>query len=362
MAVILNIFYFVAILGILVFIHELGHLLAAKAFGVYCKEFAIGMGPKVFSIKKDHWETTYSIRLLPLGGFVSMAGEPGEGDMGVPFERTISGIKPVKRLVVMIAGVTMNLILAVILFFGLTYSVGVVELPAPIIDTVIADTPADKAGLIAGDEIVDIIFFDGSSMKPKDFNQVTQGITTYGNRPLTLEVLRSGERLELELTPEKDGDRYVIGVYPVQGELRKVGFLEAIPIAFAQVWEVIAALGFLLARLFRGVGTEAVGGPIKIFEVTSEVSVYGWTYFVSLLANLSVNLAVINMIPIPVMDGGRSVLIIIEMIIGRPLPEKFENGIMLVGLFLMLLLFVFIMGKDIVGLFNFIKLGTPGTL
>lgn len=354
MGIILNIFYFVAILGILVFIHELGHLLAAKAFGVYCKEFAIGMGPKVFSIKKDHWETTYSIRLLPLGGFVSMAGEPGEGDMGVTMDRTINGIKPWKRLIVMVAGVTMNLILALVLFFGLTLSLGVAYQPLPIISEVIAGSPAEEAGLLAGDEIIKLTFSDHTDMHIKNFGQITQGITTYGNREVVITYVRDGESHKTILTPQKDGDRYIMGVYPVASEVRQVSFFEAIPLAFAQVWEVIAAMLFLLTRLFRGIGTDAVGGPIKIFEVTSEVSVYGWSYFVVLLANLSVNLAVINMVPIPVMDGGRSVLILIEMIIGRPLPEKFENFIMMIGLFLMLLLFVFIMGKDIMGLFNMI--------
>lgn len=354
MSILLNIFYFIAILGILVFIHELGHLLAAKAFGVYCKEFAIGMGPKVFSLKKDHWETTYSIRLLPFGGFVSMAGEPGEGDMDVPFERTINGIKPWKRLVVILAGVTMNLILAVILLFGLTASLGSVDLPEPIIKEVIEDTPADQAGLQNGDIITKLVFFDNSQIEPKNFNQITQAISTYGSRELTIEYVRDGVQGETKLTPDKDGDRYVIGVYPVPGALRKVSILEAIPLAFAQVWEITTSLFFLLARLVKGIGTDAVGGPIAIYEVTSQVSNFGLPFFIELLANLSVNLAIINLVPIPVLDGGRAVLIVIEMIIGRPLPEQFENVIMSIGLLLMLLLFVFIMGKDIIGLFNLI--------
>ena len=354
MGIILNIFYFVAVLGILVFIHELGHLLAAKAFGVYCKEFAIGMGPKVFSLKKPHWETTYSIRLLPLGGFVSMAGEPGEGDMEVSFERTINGIKPWKRLIVILAGVTLNIILAVVLLFGLTVSLGTVDLPAPIIQEVIADTPAETAGLMAGDEITKLTFFDGTSIVPKSFNQVSQSITTYGDRSVTMTILRNGELVTTQLMPEKDGDRYVIGVYPVRGAIRQVGVLEAIPLAFASVFEIGASIFYLLARLVRGIGMDAMGGPIKIYEVTSNVSIYGWPFFVELLANLSVNLAVINLVPIPVLDGGRAVLIFIEMIIGRPLPEKFEQSIMLIGVFLMFALFIFIMGKDIMGLFNII--------
>lgn len=352
MDIILNLIYFIVILGILVFIHELGHLLAAKAFGVYCQEFAIGMGPKVFSLKKDHWETTYSIRLLPLGGFVSMAGEPNEGDMGVPFERTINGIKPWKRLIVILAGVMMNLILAVILLFGLTATLGTVDMPLPIINEVIEGTPADKAGLQANDTITRLEFFDNTDLKPKNFNEITQAITTYGSRSVKVTFVRNGETLETELTPDKDGDRYVIGVYPVPGEIRKVGILEAIPLAFAQVWQITTALFFLLARLVKGIGTDAVGGPIAIYQVTSNVSVYGWPFFVELLANLSVNLAIINLVPIPVLDGGRAVLIFIEMIIGRPIPEKFENVIMTLGVLLMLALFVYIMGKDIIGLFN----------
>lgn len=352
MDIILNIFYFIAILGILVFIHELGHLLAAKAFGVYCKEFAIGMGPQVFAIKRPNWETTYSIRLLPLGGFVSMAGEPGEGDMDVAFERTMNGIKPWKRLVVILAGVSMNMILAVILLFGLTATLGTVDLPAPIIKEVIDGTPAQKAGLAADDEITKLSFYDGTSITPKSFNQITQSITMYGAHSVEITYLRDGSLHTTTLTPEKSEDRYVIGVYPVPGEIRKVGILEAIPLAFASVGEIVMSLFYLLARLVRGIGTDAVGGPIAIYEVTSNVSTYGWPFFVELLANLSVNLAVINLVPIPILDGGRAVLIFIEMIIGRPLPEKFEEVIMSIGVILMLFLFIFIMGKDIMKLFG----------
>lgn len=353
MDIILSVLYFVVVLGILVFIHELGHLIAAKTFGVYCKEFAIGMGPKVYSIKKDHWETTYSIRLLPLGGFVSMAGEPGEGDMDVPFERTVPGIARWKRLIVMLAGVTMNIALAYLIFFGMTLHYGAVDSPKPIIQEVIKDSPAEAAGMLAYDEIIELTFYDGTSMRPKNFDLLTQAISTYGKKSIDFTVLRDGNEVTLSITPEKiDDGRYIIGVYPVRGELRQVAFFEAINIAHQQVLTIITALVFLIPRLFRGIGTEAVGGPIEIFRATSEIAVYGLPYFFLLLANLSVNLAVLNLLPIPVLDGGRALLTVFEMIIRRPIPEKIENFVMLIGVLLMGFIFVFIMSKDIIKLFN----------
>ena len=348
MGMLLNVFYFVAVLGIIVFIHELGHLWAAKAFGVYCNEFAIGMGPTVFKMKKPHWETTYSIRLFPLGGFVSMAGEPGEGDMGVTVERTIGGIAPWKRLIVMLAGIAMNFVLAFVIFTGFFAAYGTTDTPLPIVRDVVEGGPADRAGLMANDLITKITFFDGGYKVPKDFNDITLPIMTYGDRELIFEVNRSGEVLDVKITPEKSGDRWVIGVYSMPGEHRSVSFFESISLSFAEIGTTVSSLVFLLQRLVRGIGTDAVGGPIQIFQVTSQIGTNGFPFFLILVASLSINVAVINAVPIPVFDGGRVLLTLIEMITGKPINEKVENFAMMIGLAFMIVLFVLIMFNDII--------------
>lgn len=350
---ILNILVFALVLGIIVLIHELGHLLAAKAFGVYCHEFSIGMGPAIASFKKDHWETTYSIRALPLGGYVAMAGEdvPPEmmGGVEVPKDRTLDGIKAWKRLIVMLAGIFMNLVLAFVLFWGLISSQGIVQSPEPIIQEVSLASPAEEAGLQAGDRIVKMTFYDGKTLKPETFDDVLMGLSTYEHRSLELDIDRDGEALTIEITPEysEEHERYLIGIVAPMGQVEKVSFFAAAPYAIGQIGMIIQQFFFIITRLFRGIGLNNVGGPIGIYEVTSQVRVHGFIFFINLVALLSVNLAVVNLLPIPVMDGGRALLTLIEMIRGRPLDKKVENFIMNIGLILILALFIFIMYNDI---------------
>lgn len=350
MSVLFNLLIFVLVLGIIVLIHELGHLLAAKYFGIYCHEFAIGMGPVLFKLKKPNWETTYSIRLLPIGGFVAMAGEdePLE-DVEVPEERTLPGVKAWKRLIVMLAGVAMNIILAFVIFWGLTANLGVVDIPDAQVATVQENSPAEEAGLLAGDNIVKINFHDGSSLEPKDFNDIFIALSTYGEYGFELEIDRADESFTTKIEPEwyDQEERYLLGITAPQAEHREVGFFASIPLAIYEIKDVVVQFFFIITRLFRGIGLDAIGGPIGIYEITSQVQTQGFVFFLNLVALLSVNLAIVNLIPIPVMDGGRALLTGIEIIIGRPINKKLENAIMMIGVALILALFVFIMANDI---------------
>ena len=361
MNIIFNLIIFSLVLGIIVLIHELGHLLAAKKFGVYCHEFAIGMGPVILKLKKPEWETTYSIRLFPIGGFVAMAGEdePRE-DVEVPFERTLPGVKAWKRLIIMLAGIFMNMLLAFLIFWGMTSSLGIVDVPSAEIASIQENSAAQEAGLMVNDRINKFIFHDGSQLIAEDFNDIFIALATYGEYGFDVEVERNGSLETFRVDPKFDAaeDRYLIGIGAPQAVHRNVGFLAAIPLAFAQIKDVIVQFFFIITRLFRGIGLDAIGGPIGIFEVTSQVQaigsealIDGFIFFLNLVALLSVNLGVVNLIPIPVMDGGRAVLTLIEMALGRPLNKKLANAIMMVGLLIMVALFVFIMGNDIRKLF-----------
>lgn len=355
MSFFVSILMFAIVLSILVFVHELGHLMAAKYFNVYCSEFAIGMGPTVFKLKKPNWETTYSIRALPLGGFVAMAGEPGEEAIeNLPIERTMLGIARWKRIIIMLAGIFMNLVLAVVIYTGLFAANGVVEPAKPIVATVVEGSPADHAGFQAGDHITKLEFEDGTVIIPKVFMDMQTAVQTYQGRPLTVTVDRSGTQQIMTLSPQKDpaSGAYLIGVSALAGEHRQVGIFEAFRLSFVEINATVSQMVFLLTRAVRGIGVDNLGGPIAIFGVTSQIQTYGAIFFFNIVAMLSVNLAVVNLLPIPIMDGGRVVLTLIEMIIRRPIPEKIENAIMMIGLVMVVAFFIFITSNDIMRQFS----------
>lgn len=348
----INILVFGAVMSIIVIVHELGHLVAAKSFGVYCKEFAVGMGPKVFSIQSKRSETAYSVRALPLGGFVAMAGEPGEeGLEAVPFERTINGIKPWKRLIVMLAGIFMNLVLAFLVFFTIFQINGIVNEPKPVIAAVVEGYPAEKAGLLAGDKFVKLTFKDGTTIEPKVFSDLVVAISSFQDSEIDVQVNRNGEMKDLKLTPvfNEDSQSYVLGIQSEQGSLEKVGFTKTVSYTVSFIANMIVQIFMVLKWLVQGIGLNNVGGPVAIFQETSKVSASGFDmlYFWNLIGSLSISLAVMNFLPIPVLDGGRALLTVVEMIIRRPIPKKFENAIMMIGFAIMLFLMVFFIFNDL---------------
>ena len=352
MGILLNILVFVFVMGVIVIVHEMGHLIAAKSFGVYCKEFAVGMGPKIYEYQSKKSETTYSVRALPIGGFVAMAGEPGEMGMeDVPLERTINGIAPWKRLIVMLAGVFMNLVLAFIVFGSIFGVNGVIREPEPIVQNVVEGYPAKEAGLLAGDRIVEMKFYDGTVVKPKTFTDASIAIMTFEDNPIKVDVLRDDKILSFTVTPiyNEDSDTFVMGIQSVSGALEKAGFIETIRFTGSYIIKMVTQILMILKLLVRGIGVDNVGGPIAIYQETSKVMESGFNalYLFNIIGSLSVSLAVMNLIPIPVFDGGRALLTVIEMIIRRPIPEKLENFVMLLGFAMALLIMIFFVFKDI---------------
>lgn len=351
MDVILNILVFALVMGIIVFIHELGHLLAAKAFGVYCREFSIGMGPKIFQYQPKDSETTYSIRALPIGGFVAMAGEPGEEGMeSVPVERTIKGIARYKQLVVLLAGVFMNLVLAFVVFAGIFSYAGVVREPEPIVAAVVEGLPADQAGLMKDDRILKMTFVDGTVIEPKTFSDASLGIVTFEDTPIELEVLRDRTIVNLTVTPvfNTESDTFVLGIQSYTGALEKVGIFETASYTAQYIIKTVGQIVMVLRLLVRGIGLNNVGGPVAIYQITSEVTTSGFDmlYFWNIIGSLSISLAVMNLLPIPVLDGGRALLVMVEMIIRRPIPKKFENTVMIIGFVLILAMMIFFLFND----------------
>jgi regulator of sigma E protease len=342
--------YFVIILGIIVFVHELGHLITAKMFGVYCREFAIGMGPKVKSWQKG--ETLYSLRALPVGGFVAMAGEEGVDMEDIPASRTIKGIAPLKRIVIMLAGIFMNILLAWIIFVGVFIYQGARSLPPePVIAGVVSGSVAETAGFMANDEIVKVSFSDGTSIVPKNFYDVITYTQLYTDE-MVFTVNRDGVNLTIRVTPlfnEKEG-RYMIGLMLPQPVIEELSFFGAIWAGTEYIGTTISEILNTLSRLVRGIGLNAISGPIGIYDVTDQQAQQGLLSLIVLTAILSVNVGIFNLLPIPLMDGGRVVITVAEMIVGKPINRQLEQALMTASVILVIGLVLFVTWQDILRL------------
>lgn len=347
---ILSVIYFILILSALIVIHELGHLITAKRFGVYCSEFSIGMGPAIY--KHQFKETAFSIRLLPIGGFVAMAGEEGVEDEHVPFERTIKGINVWKQVVIMAAGAVMNILLAWALFIGLTMYQGAVALPPePVINGTMEGSPAEAAGFQSGDRIVEVTSHS-ISFVPENMNEITEHIQYYPEET-TFKVQRGTEVLDLVMTPSyiKEENRYLIGI-EYSRNIKEIGALEAFGYGTQQLIESSTSIFRALGNIIRGVGLNNLSGPVGIYKITADTIQYGWMSVLALIALLSVNLGIMNLLPLPVLDGGRIFITLLEKISGRKLGEKTEYIITMAGVVLLVGIMLFATWQDIARLFG----------
>ncbi|MFA9398414.1 MAG: RIP metalloprotease RseP [Clostridiaceae bacterium] len=318
--------------GILILGHEFGHFILAKINGVLVEEFSIGMGPKLFSIKGK--ETVYSIRALPIGGYVKMLGEQEKVDN----ERAFTNLSKPRRLSIIAAGPLMNLVLA-ILFFAL-YG-GNIGVQTNIIDSVIDNSPAYEAKLEAGDEIIRI-----NDTKINTFEGFITEIGESNGEPLNIVVSRNGENINLELTPEKaEDDRYVIGVYT---KLADRGFASSLSYGFKTTGFMFQQTFKFFGTLFQGkVKASDFGGPVSIFRISSAAAAAGIWNLVYLMGAFSVQLAIFNIIPFPALDGGYIFLYIFEIITGKEVDDNKIGMINYFGFIFLMILMVLVTIKDI---------------
>lgn len=343
-------------LVVILTIHEFGHFIAAKLFGVYCYEFSIGMGPKLYQRKGK--ETTFSIRALPIGGYVAMAGDDDNNpdiekpEIEIPKERTLPGIHPLKRIVVMASGVLMNFLLAVVIVAITFLSIGqTTESPKPIINQITENYPAYKAGLQSGDEVLKASYENGYSISPKSFEELSTFLSIYdGKGNVEFQVLRGNEKLNIKMKPvfDETENRYLIGITSPGYEIVDVNGANVLKYTFEYISEILKFTVMTLIGLFRGVGLQNVSGPIGIYQVTEEAVSIGLESYFSLIALISINVAAFNLVPLPVFDGGRILLTIIEMIVGKPLNKKTENAIMSASLIVILMLVLYTTFNDII--------------
>ena len=353
---ILTLLLFIIMLTAIISIHEFGHYIACKIFGVYVTEFSIGMGNAIY--QKKGKETTFSIRMLPIGGYCAMVDTNEnilESDIGVdvskiPFERTICGIARWKRLVIQIAGIVMNLILA-LLIVSMTYlSIGqAAKSPLPIIATVTENSPAQQAGLMSEDKIIYIELDNGYSIKPDKFGDISDFLLLYESGDIHLTIDRKGDTKNIDVTPiyNDETDSYIMGITSHEYSIEKINIINCFVYGFDYLVTMTKLIFTTLIGLFRGVGLNNLSGPVGIYNATSQAVSLGFESYILLIGVLSLNIGIFNLLPIPALDGGRMVLTLIEMIIRRPIPKKFENLIMTLSVFLFIMLLVFATYQDL---------------
>lgn len=347
----MSIIYFILMMGVIIFIHELGHFLTAKYFNVYCSEFAIGMGPKIFS--KKIGETEYALRALPVGGFVQMAGEEGT-DFDVPHERTIKGIKTWQKIIVMVAGSFMNIVLALIVFIGIFAYQGEVPVYGPAyIDSVTENSPAQEAGILPNDKVTQAVFENGDVVAIETSRDLSNALALNpGNAILTIE--RGSETIEVTVVPKfnEEEQRYMIGIGLPAPDRKEISFFESVKYGAQETVAQTVLIFDTLKNLIRGIGVENLSGPLGIFNMTSQSVQAGFLVFINLLGLLSLNIGIFNLLPLPVLDGGRILLVLIEKVTGKTLSEKAEMAIMGISFALLIGLMIFVTFNDITRLFG----------
>lgn len=343
---------FAVVLGVLVFVHEFGHYIAARWRGVHVEAFSIGFGRSLLT-RVDRHGTEWRIGWIPLGGYVKMHGQETPED--VPPEvrarwmpgRTFHGKGVGSRAIVVAAGPAANFLLAVLLFAGLFGTVG-----QPVggtgIGTVVEASPAARAGLRAGDEIVAL-----DNHKVARFDQVQRYIQPRAGQPVAVRVLRDGAEVTVTAVPDaKAGVEPPVGVLGIQGgavrfeRLDPVSALGAGAVQTADItWQTLAGIGEMLVGQRSA---KELGGPIRIAEISGEAASLGLGALVNLMAVLSVSLGLLNLFPIPILDGGHLLFYAAEAIRGRPLPQKVQEYGFRAGFALLVALFLFASRNDIV--------------
>ncbi len=328
----------VFVFGLLVLFHELGHFITAKAVGMRVEEFAIGFGKKIIGMQRG--ETLYSLRLIPLGGFNKISGMDPDEETD---ERSYCK-KPIwARMVVIVAGSMMNFLLPIALFFIVLFSSGIsTPSTAPILGELLANKPAVTAWLLPGDKIVLI-----NGQQVATWNELVATVKT-GDRELHFVFERDGKRQETIVNAEWDeqGKRNVIGALPVIDQ-RELGAGEALVLAVKQTADVFQRMIVGLVQMVTGRAEADLAGPVGVAQMAGEVAAMGIIPLLNFTAFLSINLGIINLLPIPALDGGHFVSLVIEAIRGKALDTGWTQRIQLIGIALLLTLMVFATFKDV---------------
>ncbi|MFQ5580328.1 MAG: RIP metalloprotease RseP [Nitrospiria bacterium] len=341
---------FVLVLGILVFVHEFGHYIIARWCGVQVETFSLGFGPKIFS--RQWGPTEYCVSAIPLGGFVRLLGDdPNEEVAPEDAARSFLAQKVSKRIAIVIAGPVFNLLLAFFIFSGV-FMGGISRLTADV-GEVQADSPAGQGGMKPGDRILSI---EGQAIT--EWETIREVLQKEGGRSLQFVVEREGRQVDLSITPGRKevkdllGDPkvvWLIGIIP-SGDSFTMRYnpIRALTLGAEKTSEVIGLTVLGIVRMIQGrIASDNIGGPILIAKLAGDSAERGFTSVAFFTALISINLGILNILPIPVLDGGHLLFFTIEAILGRPLSLKKREIAQQVGLFLIVSLMVFAFYNDI---------------
>jgi len=349
----MTIFYAIILLGIVIFFHELGHFLAARLSGVKVLKFSLGFGPKIAGIKRN--DTEYLISAVPLGGYVKLYGE--SPDEEIPSEKRHLSFthKPVSRKAfIVFSGPLFNLLLAAVIFAGV-YTAGIPVLTSEI-GEVMKDSIAERAGLRAGDRVIEI---DGQPVNAWD--ELAPRIQKSPGKPISIKIKRQDETIVLTVIPRKEkvknlfGEEIEVGLIGIKPSdktfIRRLNPLSALEQGFLKTGEIVYLTILSIVKLIqRVIPIETLGGPIMIFDIAKKSAEAGAMNFFAFMALISVNLGVLNLLPIPILDGGHLLLFLIEKLRGRPLSEKTISIAQKIGLAFIILLATVAFYNDIMRL------------
>ena len=350
-----NILSFIIVLGVLIFFHEFGHFLVARFFGVGVEKFSLGFGPRL--IGKKVGITDYRISAIPLGGYVKMVGEEPDAEIDpeeIPLSFTHKHVA--KRMLIVAAGPVFNILLAVIIFFGIFLSSGTFVLK-PSVGSVKQGAPAFSAGLEKGDLIIAI-----NESAINSWDEMAEIINGSKGKTIRLVVRRGDSTRNFTIAPEQvttknifgeDIQRYIIGI-TASGESysKDLNLFQAFSESLLQTYRVTELMVVIIAKLITGdISTDTLGGPIMIAQMAGDSAKAGIGSLISFIALISINLAIINLLPIPVLDGGHLLFFSIEAIKGSPVSIKVREIAQQIGLFLLILLMILVFYNDISRIF-----------
>jgi regulator of sigma E protease len=323
----------IVIFLLLILVHELGHFVSAKLVGIRVQEFAIGMGPTIF--KKEKGETVYSVRALPIGGFCKMEGEDEESED----ERAFGNKGIPQRFLVLVSGAFMNILIGFFLFVILMLTQQ--QTYVPIVDTVIEGSPAQQAGLTPGDRVIRL---NGSKINIQ--NDFAFEMSRYSGGEISVEYLRNGQKESVSLVPMQDkSGRYLIGF---TNSVVDLTFTSRIADSYYMTLFTSKVVVVSLGDLIGGrVSYKEMSGPVGIVQHIGEAAKTGILNLISLTAFITINLGVFNLLPVPALDGGRLLFLLIEAVRRKKLPAEKEGLVHFIGFALLILLMIFATTNDI---------------
>jgi len=341
---------FIFVFSILVFFHEFGHFIAAKASGVRVYKFSFGFGPRILGFTKN--QTEYLICLIPLGGYVKMAGEIGQEDIKktseeeVPEEQKFNNKSLGIRALIVALGPFMNIATAVVIF-SLIFLLNGIPVVTNYVSTVVENGPAEQAGVLSGDKIIAI-----NSIKIEDPNKIANTINKSSGEELQITLNRGGDIIDVFVIPEYDDD-YKKGLIGITFEIsvEKINVFSAFSKGIVTTGSIIKLIFTNIIEMITGKVPLEIAGPLGIAQMTGEAARLGFLNLLYFTAILSIFIGLFNLLPIPILDGGQIIILIIEKLKGKPLEAEKLNFMYLIGISFMIIIFLIATYKDIVRLF-----------